>query len=532
MRAVIYARVSSQQQRDAHTIESQLRTLPEFVTRRGWDLVRPSGHYVDDGRSAKAGKLEKRGAFRRLAKDAAAHLFDVLVIVDFDRLTRSEDLIERAEVLGAFQRTGILVAIASTGQVLDLNSADGDLMATLGGYLAAQENRVKRERTLRGHEQSALRGHKAHGKTPYGLFWSLDSRTWSEHPVEAPIVREIFARVAAGESAMSVGRDLEARGAPRPRSGHWQHAVWRIIAKPTYRGRWVADQKRGLFVDVPAIVDDATWFAAQDAMKRGSLRGLRRTRHTYLCEGLVVCGDCGSRMYIHRESAARANGREGYYQCSRRRLPKSGRCTMPMRRIGDVDGRVWAAIAELLGQPRHRLLGRIAEKRGEVGRDAELWSRDIDSYRAQLERLGDAESAILDRFVKGLITESAMDGHVKAVAARRAFLSKQLAAAEATVQQADIETADMSHLGGILDELREMLPTATAEEQQAIIRAVVKPAGVHIASDGGITVDVGLGQKDDGGGAIPEPCEGAAPGPCRRTRCPPSRPGHSARRGR
>ena len=71
MRCAIYARVSSAQQRDAQTIESQLRILPEFVRSRGWTQT---GTYIDDGRSAKAGKLAKRTGFSARVASGAEKL--------------------------------------------------------------------------------------------------------------------------------------------------------------------------------------------------------------------------------------------------------------------------------------------------------------------------------------------------------------------------------------------------------------------------------------------------------------------------
>src|ERR1700733_4413942 len=104
MRAVIYARVSSALQRERETIASQMRVLPEFVTRQSWELVRPLDTYVDDGRTAKAGHLEARTGLSALLRDAALGLFDVVVVMDVNRLTRSEDLAERGMILGALQR--------------------------------------------------------------------------------------------------------------------------------------------------------------------------------------------------------------------------------------------------------------------------------------------------------------------------------------------------------------------------------------------------------------------------------------------
>ena len=143
MRAAIYARVSSAGQRDRHTIESQLRDLPAFVERQGWTLT---GTYVDDGKSAKAGRLAARGEFARLVADIGTGTIDVVAVVDQDRLTRSEDLAERGAILGVFQAAGVKIAVASTGQILDYRTDEGDLLGSLGAYFAAVENRKRRAR--------------------------------------------------------------------------------------------------------------------------------------------------------------------------------------------------------------------------------------------------------------------------------------------------------------------------------------------------------------------------------------------------
>jgi DNA invertase Pin-like site-specific DNA recombinase len=100
VRAACYLRVSSQAQREADTIESQRRVLPEFIACRGWTIAQPVETYVDDGRTAKAGQLEKRLGLAALLRDAANGLFDVVVTMDVDRLTRSEDLAERGAISG------------------------------------------------------------------------------------------------------------------------------------------------------------------------------------------------------------------------------------------------------------------------------------------------------------------------------------------------------------------------------------------------------------------------------------------------
>lgn len=142
-RAAVYARVSSAEQQARNTIASQLSTLPAYCAAQGWRVV---ATYVDDGKSAAAGKLDRRDGLQRLLSDAAAGKLDLVAVVDLDRLTRSEDLAERGAIYGALQAAGVRIAVSSTGQVLDLRSQLGDLLAALGGVFAADENRKRAER--------------------------------------------------------------------------------------------------------------------------------------------------------------------------------------------------------------------------------------------------------------------------------------------------------------------------------------------------------------------------------------------------
>lgn len=160
MRAVCYARVSSAEQRDRDTIASQLRVLPEFIAARGWTLAAPVTQYVDDGRTAKAGHLAARTGFSALLRDAAAGLFDVVVVIAIDRITRSEDLAERGAIFGALQRAGVKLAASTSGQVLDLSTSSGDLFTSLHAYFAAEWSRLHKERIRQGRITGVARGHK------------------------------------------------------------------------------------------------------------------------------------------------------------------------------------------------------------------------------------------------------------------------------------------------------------------------------------------------------------------------------------
>ena len=473
-RAAIYARVSSQAQREKNTIENQLRTLPAFVASQGWTLV---DTYVDDGRSAKTGHLEARDGFARLVRDARAARFDVLVVADIDRLTRTDDMRERAEILGPFQRAGIRI-VTPTGGELDLRTMLGELYVTLHAIVAAEENRKRAERIKAGKLRAIAEGRKPAGPTPYGLLYSRTTGTWGVDEPAAAIVREIFDRVAGGESCVQIADDLTARDAqPAPREGWSRAGVYRIVRKRTAIGEWEADKARGSVLKVPALVTEQQWTAAQQALIAHGKRGLRRTKHVYLLEGLATCGHCGKPVLIRSQSPAR-RGRvnPAAYVCRGRKLERA--CNAKIVQTAELDERVWLAVCDELQQPE--LINALAAAGAQHEADERDWKADADGYRSHLARLDKVESTIMARFRRGTITETGLDKELDAIARERKMVRDQLATAERAMSNASTSKARLSAASEVLDVLRAALPRASAEQRRALLRELVLDGGIVI----------------------------------------------------
>lgn len=343
MRAATYLRVSSDKQARAGTIDSQRREVPARCEREGWTIVR---EYVDDGASAATGNMANRPGLLAMLADAEANAFDLLVVYDLDRLTRA-DLLERSLILGTLARAGVKVATV-TGGLLDLGSVAGEITAMVQSRGAADWLAKHCARIRDSKLTSISRGGKPAGPTPFGYHYDRATRTWSIDATRGPIVREVFTRVAAGESCADLAADFTARGVPRRRAaaprGWTRHSVWTIVRAQTYVGRWTADKARGLTVAVPAIVSQAEYDAAQAALVALGRRGLRRTRHVYLLEGVATCGLCGGR--IHIQSATSHSPAQ--YVCSQRKDPIGTPCTSPRIATAALDHRLWAELAALV----------------------------------------------------------------------------------------------------------------------------------------------------------------------------------------
>ena len=92
MRAVIYARYSSDQQRAA-SIEDQVRLCRERIDREGWSLVQT---FAD---RAMSGATLLRPGMQGLLAGAMAAEYDVIVAEALDRLSR-----DQADVAAVFKR--------------------------------------------------------------------------------------------------------------------------------------------------------------------------------------------------------------------------------------------------------------------------------------------------------------------------------------------------------------------------------------------------------------------------------------------
>lgn len=489
LRAVAYCRVSSDKQRDAHTIESQHRDLPQLVRRKGWELVARVNHYDDDGRTAKAGHLDKRDGLARLLDDARAGKFDVVVVVNVDRFTRSEDLIERYQIIGTFQRAKVLIASLIGDSVYDLNTEAGQIAVMFGSHTAATENRNRRDRVTAGRIRVALLGHKPGGRNPFGLIWDSRDKTWGIERAAAKVINEVYTRVRDGESCGEIARDFTARRVPgrRGKAIRWYpEYIWTMVRSKTYLGEWQANGE--IVVKVPPIVDPALWRAANHALDR---RGVRvpmtaRTRRIYLLQGLARCEQCGGLIACYSGNADQTGGKvhRPRYLCSNRKRPyREERCKAPTMRVDEIDDRLWGAIVGLF--ERGDLLSRGETIARQDGGKGDAWERDLKEWRRKLRRLDDVEDTVSTQHRRGSLSARAYAKELDGIKRERDMLQRQIATAEQAIAN-EVTRADRSKATRtLLKDLRGQISKATDKlTQRAIVSAIVDPGSLTLGPSG------------------------------------------------
>ena len=321
MRAVIYARYSSDLQRDA-SIEDQVRVCRRRIEAEGWSLVRV---YSDHGAS---GVSRLRAGYQGLFQDARRQQFDVVVAESLDRLSRDQE-----HVAGLYKQLSfhdVLLITIGEGEISELHVG-------LKGAMSALYLKDLAQKTRRGLEGRVRQGRSAGGLSyGYRVVRTVGpdgAPTTGEREIdrnEADVVHRIFAYFAGGKSSRAIAKDLNDRGVAGPRGAPWGASTiygnWRrgtgILNNELYVGRLVWNRQRfvkdpemnrrqarpnpeGEWVveEIPAlrVVTDELWSSVKDRQSttrqaivgdRGVRSELARQPH-YLFSELLACGACG-----------------------------------------------------------------------------------------------------------------------------------------------------------------------------------------------------------------------------------------------
>lgn len=445
MRAALYLRVSTDDR--AVSLDAQESGARAWCARAGHAVV---SVYRDDGVSG--AEWDERPGVLALQADAerSPRPWDVLVVRDLDRLGR--DRVRLPLALSDLADAGVTVVEWSTGLPVDLTD-DAFALVQLRAHLAAAERRTSARRTRTALRQKAERG-QVTGGAVYGYrnVRGPDGVHYQPHPEEAPVVRELYARHAAGESARALAWALTARGVPAPRGARaWAPStVHAILRSERYRGvaRWGevgAVYRRGtrrtvpgadvVTYDVPPLVSPEQWTAAQARTQTARADAGRPSplsrEPRYLLIGHAVCGHCGGPLAswrtTHGSGPMAAGGRRVVqtYVCGWRVRRGPDACSAHYARpVEPLDVQVVTQIAAELTPDRIAAALEVAREllQPEAGdaRRGEAEAR-VDAGRRAVARLTQAVALGADD-VPELVT---------ALRAARADLTRDRAALEA-----------------------------------------------------------------------------------------------------
>jgi len=119
------------------------RSSQRVCTRQAWAVV---DTYCDDGKSGET--IEGRPAFQKLLQNAMECHFDLILVIDIDRITRSTRAAESGFIFDTLRQHR--VKIATPNQIIDLENDEQGLFVGIAREFAKYEKLKILLRTKRG----------------------------------------------------------------------------------------------------------------------------------------------------------------------------------------------------------------------------------------------------------------------------------------------------------------------------------------------------------------------------------------------
>lgn len=477
MPVAVYMRVSSEEQRERQSIETQRAFAAKYCDLHGLDVYQI---YADDGISGTV-PIESRPAGASILRDARAGKFGQILVYKLDRIARQANFVlNLVEELKARN-----IRLRSMTEEFDSMTSTGMLMLTMLSGFAAHEREVIRERSVAGTNRLVEAGAWLGGIVPYGYrkvgekaaarIVPSDELLPGFELSEADVVRTIF-RMCGSEkkSCQKIADFLNRSGIPcNSQDGGKRNRrfapIWRpshirnMIVSPTYKGRHLYGKRtknkarKPIERAVPAIVSEQEWEAAQGTLASNRIMARRNLREPYLLRGLIKCGLCGltfSGMRIKQQ-------KDHYYRCNGRQQARGlygidGR-KCPSRTLnGDyVERLVWADIESFLRNPGD-LIQKLRERLSSQDGELQARQKELDDFRARLQQKTIERDRVLGLFRRGRIDESTLDQQLDQIDSEATDLRENIQTASAGLAASD-RTAQLQSAEELLATLRKRL---------------------------------------------------------------------------
>ena len=374
-RTAIYARVSTDDQRDNYSIPTQIAACLQYAKSRGHMVVgdrfvdpktgldvaatsEPATRaYVDDYTSRELSRPVLDAALKYLEN----HGFDVLVVHALDRLARDPYIRQTLEM--EFEKRGAKVEYV-LGNYDD--TPEGEVRKDIDATFAKWENAKRVERCNRGKKRKAETGLFVAGRAPYG--YAIDRDAFGGLAVveeQAAVVRRIFwMHVVEVRSIHEIRRILTTEGVPPALGGEeWGNSsIRRILTNTVYLGRGFynkhkkngkrleqKDREEWIEFETTPIVEPWLFDEAQRRLALNKMAMRQQPTRFYLLSGIVFCAAC-KRPYLAQTALPGRNRRKNEAQSYRHRV-SHGHCCNHQISARVLEPIVWQEIKGVLMEP-------------------------------------------------------------------------------------------------------------------------------------------------------------------------------------
>jgi site-specific DNA recombinase len=471
--AALYRVSTLKQAKREDDISIQIAIVQEYAASRGMQIVK---EYREEGVSAFHNDTSERIILRQILTDAAAGIFDTLLIFKSDRLSRQS--FGYPLYLHELSKRGVRVVSVSEDKELSVDDHTDKLMRFLEGWLAEGESHNKSVHVSAHMKEKAKTGQYLGGRPAYGFSYDKKTKEFAIYEPEADILRFAFDKIFY-MGLVEIVKELNSRGLKTRYGKPWAGSVLgrvmrnpivaglRAYGKTRATGKGVNRVRVGEATDFDNVIiprDDAgnpkpdpnlaiinfdTWLAAMKVMedRRPCLgrSGGRSLNEGLLLTGFARCAECGAPMVTSRYKRKGKNKTTlcENYKC--RTQEESGKSVCKGQRYFSAK-----KIDELFLQELENFLTKLditeleehyREKIKAARKEARQESRELERNLRQSKKLLKEWLERLDRFLldptSSLYSEDVLASKVKEYEEQTRKIEAQL---DRALQDAAVET--------------------------------------------------------------------------------------------
>ena len=371
--AVIYARFSCSKQREA-SIEDQLRVCKEWCVREGYIVV---NEYCDH---AVSGRTDDRPQFQQMVSHAGES--DIVLVYAIDRFSR--DVYDAPIYKKRLRDKGVKV-ISATEAMPD--GPEAILIEHIYEAMAAMESAHTSRRVTRGMEGNA-RKCLHNGARLYGYDFGEDGH-YVVNEEQAEIVRECFARKAAGEPVNAIAADLAKRGVrPFGRGLASYGFVYNMLKNEKYTGTYIWGDVR-IEGGMPAIVSKGDFLMAKEAKPKKQRAS--EDWGEFRLSGKALCEGCGMNL-VGTSGHGKGGRKYEYYKCSKG-------CGIKPVRSGWLESSIVEVLRQILSDRDEAM--RIASVIAEHSKDEDV-ERKLQDAQKRKREAEKGISRLMDAVAEGM----------------------------------------------------------------------------------------------------------------------------------
>lgn len=297
----IYLRKSRGEEED---LIKHKTTLVELCVNNSWRYV----IYAEIGTSD---SITLRPEMTRLLGDVQEELFDAVVVMDFDRLSRG-DSEDQGKIKNILRKAETL--IITPQRIYDLSDDGDDMMSDFEGLMARYEYKQIKKRFKRGKRMGTKLGRWTTGFPPFPYINSPDKSGLIINPDEYPLYRRMVDMVLKeGMRPVNVAVQFNKEGIKSRKGTQWlPSSVYRTLRNEVALGKVIGNKYREDPDGKKRLNPESKWVVVdnchepvltQDEFDRVSefitRKYLQKPKQMiFRTSGLIFCADCGAVMTI------------------------------------------------------------------------------------------------------------------------------------------------------------------------------------------------------------------------------------------